>query len=87
MIINLYMFRIIIGILMVALGTLLIFKAEWFYQNFGSIAWAENNLGTSGGSRLMYKLIGLVFIFVGMMVATNLFTSFLMATVGRLLVR
>jgi len=81
------MVRIIIGILMVAIGTLLIFKSEWFYQNFGSIAWAENNLGTSGGSRLMYKLIGLVFIFVGMMVATNLFTGFLMATVGRLLVR
>jgi hypothetical protein len=81
------MFRIIIGILMVALGTLLIFKAEWFYQNFGSIAWAENNLGTSGGSRLMYKLIGLVFIFVGMMVATNLLTGFLMATIGRLFVR
>lgn len=72
---------------MVALGTLLIFKAEWFYQNFGSIAWAENNLGTSGGSRLMYKLIGLVFIFVGMMVATNLLTGFLMATIGRLFVR
>jgi len=81
------MFRIIIGILMVGVGTLLIFKSEWFYQNFGSIAWAENNLGTSGGSRLMYKIIGLVFIFVGMMVATNLFTGFLMATVGRLFVR
>lgn len=81
------MVRIIIGIFMVAIGTLLIFKSEWFYQNFGSIAWAENNLGTSGGSRLMYKLIGLVFIFVGMMVATNLFTGFLMATIGRLFVR
>ena len=81
------MVRVIIGILLVAIGTLLIFKSEWFYQNFGSIAWAENNLGTSGGSRLMYKLIGLVFIFVGMMVATNLFTGFLMATIGRLFVR
>ncbi|MCX6781960.1 MAG: hypothetical protein NTW66_02485 [Candidatus Magasanikbacteria bacterium] len=81
------MFHIIIGLLLVAAGTVLIFKTEWFVQNFGTIAWAENNLGTSGGSRLFYKLIGLVLIFVGMLAATNLMTSFLMGTVGKLLIR
>lgn len=80
------MFRIIIGIVMIAIGILLVFKAEWFYQNFGSIAWAEENLGTSGGSRLMYKLIGIAFIFFGMLIATNLMTGFLMGTVGKLFV-
>ena len=78
------MFHIIIGLLLVAIGTVLIFKAEWFYLNFGSIAWAEEHLGTSGGSRLMYKLVGLIFIFVGMLVATNLMTEFLMGTIGKL---
>lgn len=81
------MFHIIIGILLVAAGTVLIFKTEWFIQNFGTIAWAEANLGTSGGSRLFYKLAGLVLIFVGMLVATNLMTSFLMGTVGKLFIR
>ena len=81
------MFHIIIGLLLVAAGTVLIFKTEWFIQNFGTIAWAENNLGTSGGSRLFYKLIGLALIFVGMLVATNLMTSFLMGTIGKLLIR
>lgn len=78
------MFRVIIGILIVAVGTVLIFKSEWFYQNFGSIAWAENNLGSSGGSRLMYKLIGLAAIFVGMLIATNLMGELIMGTLGGL---
>lgn len=81
------MFRVIIGILIVAAGTLLIFKSEWFYINFGSIAWAEEHLGTSGGSRLMYKLLGLIGIFVGMLVATNLMGELIMGTIGRLFVR
>lgn len=79
--------RVIIGLLMVVVGAILILKAEWFYQNFGSNAWAEEHLGTSGGSRLLYKLIGLVFIFFGMLVATNLIQGFLIATIGRLFVR
>ena len=79
--------HVIIGLLMVAAGTLLIFKAEWFYLNFGSIAWAEEHLGTSGGSRLMYKLVGLALIFFGMLVATNLIQGFIMATIGRLFIR
>lgn len=81
------MFHVIIGLFLVAAGTVLIFKTEWFIQNFGTIAWAENNLGTSGGSRLFYKLIGLILIFVGMLVATNLMTGFLMGTIGKLLIR
>jgi len=81
------MFRIIIGLLIVVVGVVLVFKSEWFYLNFGSISWAEEHLGTSGGSRLMYKLVGLIFIFVGMLVATNLMTGFLMATIGKLFVR
>lgn len=81
------MWHIIIGLLMAAAGVLVIFKAEWFYQNFGSSAWAEEKFGSSGGSRLLYKLIGLVLIFFGFMTLTNLTGSFLMATVGRLLVR
>lgn len=81
------MFRVIIGILIVLAGTVMVFKSEWFFQNFGSVAWAEANLGPSGGSRLFYKLMGLALIFVGMLVATNLVTGFLNATIGRLFIK
>ncbi len=79
--------RIVIGLIMVVVGTVLIFKAEWFFQNFGSIAWAEEHLGTSGGSRLMYKLVGLILIIFGMLIATNLITGLIMGTIGRLFVK
>ena len=81
------MIKIIIGLIIVVFGTVMVFKSEWFFQNFGSVAWAEENLGTSGGSRLFYKLLGLALIFVGMLVATNLMTGFLMATLGKLFVK
>ena len=79
--------RYFLGILLVLTGVVLIIKTEWFVQNFGSIAWAEENLGTSGGSRLMYKLIGLVFIFIGFLLITNLFGGFLAGTIGKLFAR
>ncbi|PIT87922.1 MAG: hypothetical protein COU31_00355 [Candidatus Magasanikbacteria bacterium CG10_big_fil_rev_8_21_14_0_10_40_10] len=79
--------HIFIGLLIVVTGVVLIMKAEWFLQNFGASAWAEAKLGTSGGTRLMYKLIGIVFIFFGMMIATSLIGGFLNATVVKLFVK
>lgn len=72
------------GLLGIALGSLLIMKTEWFVQNFGSNAWAEEHMGTSGGTRLMYKLIGIVIIFISMMAATGLLGGFIMGTFGKL---
>lgn len=65
----------------------MVVKTEWFLENFGTIAWAEENIGSSGGSRLMYKLIGLIIIFIGFLLVTNMFNNFLMATLGKLLIR
>ncbi len=72
------------GFLGVALGALLVVKTEWFIQNFGTNAWAEQHMGTSGGTRLMYKLIGIAFIFIAMMGATGLLGGFIMGTFGKL---
>ncbi|KKQ40851.1 MAG: hypothetical protein US58_C0012G0060 [Candidatus Magasanikbacteria bacterium GW2011_GWA2_37_8] len=77
----------IVGAAFLLLGVVLVIKTEWFLENFGTIAWAEENLGTSGGSRLLYKLIGLVLIFVGFLLVTNLMQGFLMATIGKLFIR
>jgi len=74
----------ILGLISLLVGVVLILKTEWFVENFGRIGWAEEHLGFEGGSRLMYKIIGLIFIFFGMLLITNLMSDFLMATVGRL---
>ncbi len=79
--------RYVIGILMAAVGVFLILKTEWFIQNFGTNAWAEEHLGYSGGTRLMYKLIGIIFIFFGFLAITNLLNSFLTGTVGKIFIR
>ncbi len=76
-----------VGIICVLVGSLLILKTPWFLENFGTIAWAEQNLGTSGGSRLMYKFIGLIGIFIGFLLITNMFQGFLMGTVGKIFIR
>ncbi len=56
-------------------------------QNFGTVAWAEEHLGTSGGTRLFYKLLGLIGIFIGFIVLTNMWQGFLMATIGKIFIR
>jgi len=76
-----------IGVLVVILGVFLVIKTEWFVVNFGTIAWAEEHLGTSGGSRLMYKLIGLLSIFIGFLLVTNMFQGFLLGTIGKIFIR
>jgi len=62
----------ILGIIIAAIGFLLIWKSEWLLINFGRIGFAEQHLGTEGGSRLMYKLIGFIIIIIGLMYATDL---------------
>jgi len=79
--------RILIGLLIVAISSGLIIKTEWVVENFGTNAWAEAKLGTSGGTRLMVKFLGLAGIFIGFLAITNLHTQFLNATVGSWLVR
>ena len=59
------MSRILIGLLIVAISSGLIIKTEWVVENFGTNAWAEAKLGTSGGTRLMVKFLGLAGIFIG----------------------
>ncbi|MBI2444328.1 MAG: hypothetical protein HYV42_03760 [Candidatus Magasanikbacteria bacterium] len=75
------------GILIIAAGIGLILKTEWIIENFGGSAWAEDKFGTAGGSRTLFKLIGLALIFIGFLLITGLFEGFLDNTVGRIFVR
>ncbi|PIP67374.1 MAG: hypothetical protein COV79_04410 [Parcubacteria group bacterium CG11_big_fil_rev_8_21_14_0_20_41_14] len=76
--------RIFIGILMTAAGFMMVWKTEAIVQFTGYNAWAEDKLGTMGGTRLLTKLIGLIVIFGGMLAITNMHQSFLQATIGKL---
>ena len=60
-----------------AVGILMVIKTEWLLENFGRIDFFEEKLGTSGGSRLGYKLIAIAAIFIGLMMATGLINGFL----------
>lgn len=69
--------HIIIGLAIVAVGVVVVAKSEWLLNNFGYIAFFEEHLGTEGGSRLGYKLIGMVVIFIGTMIMTDMIGSLL----------
>lgn len=69
--------HIILGILITAIGVYLVLKTEWFLENFGRISWFEDKLGSEGGSRLGYKLVGIIIIFIGIIVLTGSGTAFM----------
>jgi hypothetical protein len=74
--------RIIGGLVLVFIGFIFVWKTEWFQQNVGSISWAEEKMASMGGSRLMYKLIGILVIIIGMLIATNLYRTAFISTFG-----
>ena len=72
------------GLIIGGLGFLMIWKTSWIVQNFGNNAWAEAKLGSSGGTRLMYKFLGLIAMIFGMLMITGLSEGLLMGTIGKL---
>lgn len=71
------MLRFFIGAIMIFIGFMVVARSEWLLNNFGHIEFFERYLGTEGGSRLGYKLAGLLVIFVGFMIMTGMITGFL----------
>ncbi len=76
--------NIFIGLLLVVIGFLIVWKTRKIIDVFGTSSWADAKLG-GGGTMLLHKFIGIVVIFVGFMWATNLWNAFLQATLGSLL--
>ncbi|MBT4121556.1 hypothetical protein HOE31_01240 [bacterium] len=74
--------RIILGLIMIVVGFLITWKSDWLVSNFGTISWAEQHISTSGGSRLLWKLIGILTIFIGMLVTTNLLQGVIVSMVS-----
>jgi len=63
--------HIILGLIITGAGVALVVQSEWFLNNFGRISWFEDKLGTEGGSRLGYKLVGIIMIVVGIIILTG----------------
>ena len=76
---------IIIGLIILASGVFIVIKSEAMLNAFGRIAFFERYLGTEGGSRLGYKLLGLIAIFIGFLIMTNMIDGFLGWLLGPLL--
>ena len=76
--------RILVGIIGTALGIVMNFKTESFVRFTGRVAWAENKLGMMGGTRVFYKLLGLIIIFISWIYAFNWMEGFLRFFLGGL---
>lgn len=61
-----------IGLAFLVVGIMAVIKTDWFLGFMGRNDWAEENLGSYGGSRFMYKLIGMLFCFFGILGMTGL---------------
>ena len=67
----------ILGAIIMAIGVLMVIKSEAMLNTFGSIGFFERHLGVEGGSRLGYKLVGFLTIFIGVLIMTNMIGGFL----------
>lgn len=75
--------KYILGILVIALGAFMVIKTQWFVENFGYSAWAEAKLG-GGGTRLMYKVLGIIFIIISLLTMTDMMGPILLSIFGGL---
>lgn len=69
--------RFLFGLFMLGIGSLIIIKSEKVLEMFGRMEFFETKMGTMGGSRLGYKLIGLIFVFFGILATTGLIDGFM----------
>ncbi|MFA6306462.1 MAG: hypothetical protein WCV70_02360 [Patescibacteria group bacterium] len=69
--------HILLGFIILAIGALIVIKSEAMLNAFGRIEFFERKLGSEGGSRLGYKLLGLIAIFIGTLIMTNLIGGFM----------
>lgn len=65
------MFRIFIGIIVAVIGFFMVYRPKYFLDFLGSQAWVEKIFSVND-QELAYKIIGMIVIFVGVLIMTNL---------------
>jgi hypothetical protein len=71
--------KILIGIILIVIGALIIIYSNKMLEIFGRIPFFEQHLGTEGGSRLGYQIIGFLGVIVGLLVMTGSFEGLILA--------
>lgn len=71
----------VLGFAVMVLGVFMTIKADWFLQNFGTSAWAEQNLG-GDGTRTMYKFLGVILFFGAIMAMTGTLGNIILSIFG-----
>jgi hypothetical protein len=79
------MFHFFLGLFMIAAGVAVVIKTEAVLSFFGPIGFFEKYLGTEGGSRLGWKIIGLILLFFGFLIFFGLIDGFMMWLLSPLL--
>lgn len=77
----------ILGALALAFGIFMVIKSEAFLRVCGRIDWAEEHFSNSGGSRLMYKLMGIIVIIFALLAVTGQFGDVAGGALKKLFVR
>lgn len=73
----------ILGLLILAAGFVMVWRTNWFVQNFGDLG---AMLGIQGTSYGVWKVAGMLLMVFGFLMMTGLLTLFLEITVGRLFI-
>ncbi|MBI5405022.1 MAG: hypothetical protein HY976_02230 [Candidatus Kerfeldbacteria bacterium] len=74
--------KYLIGLAVIGVGLLLVIKTEWLVNNLGRIEWAEQHLGVEGGTRIFYKIFGVILILFAFLAMIGAFNSILTNTFG-----
>lgn len=79
--------RFLIGLAIIAVGFLMVWKTAWFLDIFGRVPWAERNFTTSfgagmGGSWMWYKLLGVTTIVAALLYMTGILQTMLVRILG-----
>ena len=76
-----FILHALIGFAIAAVGVLFVMRTRDIVDFLGPVDWAEQHLG---GTSMFYKLLGVFVIFIGFVVAFDLWNAFLAATIGKL---
>ncbi len=76
--------RYLLGIIGAGVGAVIVIYSEKLYNALGPVEWAEQKLGTEGGSRLFYKLVGIGIILISFFYMSGILQSIGLAIFGRL---
>lgn len=71
------MMNFFFGLAAIGVGAMMTIKSEALLNSFGRVAWFEEHLGLEGGSRLGYKLMGMLVIFFGILTMTGMIGGFM----------